>query len=253
MKHNKAKLYLADLAAGELDVDVEQGLKLHVANCQRCRHSLDTIELFVETRTWEPGSGGHPESELLALYVVGPGEVYDHDHEELCAHLEQCWACRRDVESIGQAVAEARPNEQKDADAPAPSFLSRPRPQQWLAAGLAALALAAAFWFGPQLTGKIDIASVWQRPEQLPVEKQQRVAEVEEFSGRELVGATLIQAEQNLKVTDIRVMSGANLDIRAGDRISFGQGFQVGPSARLAVGNSQPGQSGLQRPSGGSA
>lgn len=253
MKHNQAKLYLAELAMGELHGDLEARIGSHVKNCERCRNWLGTSKLFAETQARQFVPSEHPGTELLALCAVRPEEIYEHDREGLRAHLGQCATCRQEVETAGAAIAEARPDPRRSEPAPAANVLMRTRPQLWLAAGLAALALAATLWFVPQLARRADVTADWQRSTPVPVGQRDEATEVEELSGRELAGANVIQAEQDLKVTDVRVMSGASLDIRGGDRVSFGQGFQIGPSARLSVGTSQPEQSGRQQFSGGNA
>lgn len=253
MKHDQAKLYLTDLVAGELDADLEASVRAHTDTCDRCQNWLDTCKLFTEAQTSTCAADDHPETDLLALCAVRPEEIYERDREELRVHLEQCATCRQDVETAGAAIAEARPDPRRSEPAPAATVLMRTRPQLWLAAGLAALALAATLWFVPQLARKGDVTADWQRSEPVPVGQRDEATEVEELSGRELAGANVIQAEQDLKVTDVRVMSGASLDIRGGDRVSFGQGFQIGPSARLSVETSQPEQSGRQQSSGGNA
>lgn len=253
MKHDQAKLYLTDLVAGELDADLEASVRAHTDTCDRCQNWLDTCKLFTEAQTSACAADDHPETELLALCAVRPEEIFEHDREGLRAHLEQCSICRQDVEVTGAAVAEARPDPRVAETVPVVGVLMRAQPQWWLAAGLAALAVAATLWFAPHLAKSGDVTADRQRSEPVPVGQRDEATEVEELSGRELAGANVIQAEQDLKVTDVRVMSGASLDIRGGDRISFGQGFQIGPSARLSVGTSQPEQSGRQQSSGGNA
>ena len=62
-----------------------------------------------------------------------------------------------------------------------------------------------------------------------------------EFSEPEIEGKRLIESEGGLVISRTHIKGGAEVTIRAGRSVAFGNGFQVGPQARLAVGGGSVG------------
>jgi hypothetical protein len=106
-----------------------------------------------------------------------------------------------------------------------------------VAAGLAAFAI-----------GTVLVTGVWngqsngpQPPERASTPAAGAVeayleAPLELFSEAEIDGIRLIETQGDLVISRTKIKDGAQVTIRAGESVAFGNGFQIGQRVRIAVG-----------------
>ena len=248
MNHREAREHLLDLASGRIDGRELDALRGHVAECDDCRAWLEAHDSLNEA-LGPATDGEHPDSQLLALCAVRAEELFEPDRADLRSHLESCDRCRDEVDLVRAAVIEARPAAPRST-APARSRDVSPRWMYAVAAGLAAVAI-----------GTVLVRGVWrgQAYQAPPTDVASAAAAVpeaigpelppEEFSEAEIEGARLIETAGGLIISRTKVKAGAEVTIRAGKAVVFGNGFEVGQQARVAVGGS-PAQPAAATPEG---
>jgi hypothetical protein len=235
MDHREASEHLIDLAAGRLDGSTRDAVTRHVESCDDCRAWLEAHDLLASALE-APTEGEHPDSELLALCAVRSEEEFEPDRVGLRSHLEICDRCRHEVELVRAAVLDARPAA-TPAAAPPPARVFSPRWMYAAAAGIAAAAI-----------GSLLVSGLWQEQTHGlgPTEVVSTSAEApavdgfatppEQFSEAEIEGTRLIETQGDLVISRTKIKDGAQVTIRAGESVAFGNGFQIGQQARIAVG-----------------
>jgi hypothetical protein len=237
MNHDEAAGLLLDLVDGRLDERTQSVVDRHIENCAECQGWLDTQQLLKRAPA-VARRDDHPSSEDLALCAVRAEEEFEPDRADLFRHLDSCPQCRHELDLVREAVRDARPS---------PVQLGRPTRS---ATGFPVWRLAAAAAFGALAIGTLLVAGLWRAE---PVDgggstiaatgaggsfETRSGWQTEEFSEPEIAGTRLIEADGGLIFSRTRIDDGANVTIRAGEVVAFGDGFQIGSQARVAVGGS---------------
>jgi hypothetical protein len=237
MNHNEVAGLLLDLVDGRLDERTQSAVHRHIEGCADCRAWLDTL-LLLESPPEVARRDDHPRSEDVALCAVRAEEEFEPDRAELRRHLESCPKCRHELNLVRAAVRDARP---------VPAQLTRPAAST---GGFPVWRLAAAAAFGALAIGTLLVAGFWRAE---PVDgggstiaatgaggsfETRPEWQTEEFSEPEIAGTRLIEADGGLIFSRTRIDDGADVTIRAGEVVAFGDGFQIGSQARVAVGGS---------------
>jgi hypothetical protein len=235
MEHREATEHLLDFVAGGLGRASRDAVTRHVASCSDCRDWVETHDVLASALEVPP-ERGHPDSEVLALCAVRSEEEYEPDRFGLRIHLEGCARCRREVDLVRSAVLDARPTEIPTTV----SGESRKVSPQWTYAVAASLAAAA--------IGTLLVVGLWQgrNPGDRPSKVVSTSAEApvrdgveptqEEFLEAEIGGIRLIETQGGLIISRTKIKDGAQVTIHAGKSVAFGNGFQIGQRARIAVG-----------------
>lgn len=234
MDHHDAQRHLIDFVDGRLDQRARDELNAHVESCIDCRSWLETHELLACAFDSGPGAG-HPDSELLALCAIRPEEIDEPGRSEIGRHLEACAHCRRDVELVRDAVLEVRPK------GSVPARLTRTLPAApWLAVAAAICIVGVALWLSlPFATNRpilpdsrsYDIATHVETSRSSPMGSPREALEE-----MELEGTQFIEAEGRLTLSRVKIKDGAKVTINAGEGVAFGDGFQIGSGAVVAIG-----------------
>ena len=236
MRHTEALTLLSDFAADSLDPSRRAAVTEHVDGCAHCREWLADYRALSDALGSVPGNPeAHPDSELLAAWAIQTGDLDDAVRERLEHHAASCPECRRVMDIVPEAVFEAkrpliRPNRPSRLRGPARRRTLR---RLALAAGLAVLLLGAGSLLMHSGTGQsrpvgaTHTASAAASTPQGPSDHH--------LSGIELEGTHLIQAARQLTLTDVKVASGAKITLRAGEKIAFGDGVQIGSGSAVAI------------------
>ena len=235
MKHREAEALLLDLVEGRLHGHTREAVQRHVDQCGECVAWLDAYQILAG-----PPSPAqvhrHPDSGLLALCAVRPDELFESDRADLRRHLEICPQCRHEMDLVGAAVGDARPTSTQTTRLAPPWRGSR----VWrlaAAAAIGALAVGALLVDGlrrgePVVDGASTVtATATGGSLDAPSERR-----TEQFSEAEINGTRLIETDGGLIFSRTRIDDGAVVTIRAGETVAFGDGFQIGSQARVAVG-----------------
>ena len=233
MDHREAKSLLLDYVAGDLDQKSRSAMTSHIEECVDCRAWLETHDLLAIAS--EVNSiGNHPDSELLSVCAVRPADDYEPGMIEVREHLETCESCRREMELVHRAVLNSRPEGER---------LARDRHSirsySWWHVAAAACVVAVAF--------KVLLPVGMRHPGAVGFEPNETSVTMDEMlrlhpgssevwiSEEEIAGIRLIEADESLTLSQVKIREGARVTIRSGDVVAFGNGFQVGPGARLTV------------------
>jgi anti-sigma factor ChrR (cupin superfamily) len=240
MEHREATELLLDLVAGRLDGQAQDAAERHIAGCGDCRAWVETYNLLGATLAADAYIE-HPDSRLLALCAVRSDEEFEPDRANVRRHLEICPQCRRAIDLVRAAVRDASPMSEPAKAAER----SQDRVPAWMlavAASLAVIAIGTVLVSGvrrgqprgtrmPEAVATVSEEPLEARPDVPPAE----------FSEPEIEGKRLIESEGGLVISRTHIKGGAEVTIRAGRSVAFGNGFQVGPQARLAVGGGSVG------------
>ena len=233
MDHREAKRLLLDFVTGDLDQRSRSDVTSHIEECVDCRAWLKAHDLLAAAAEENP-TGEHPDSELLSLCAVRPGEEDEPGELEVRQHIEDCESCRREMDLVRSALLEAR---SENADSvrtrhPIPLY-------PWWRVAAAAFVVAVAV--------KVFLPVETRHPEDVDLGQNESAATMDEvsrfqpgspgaiISDEEIEGVRLIEADGSLTLSQVKIKDGARVTIRAGDVVAFGNGFQVGPEAQMTV------------------
>lgn len=225
--HSEAVERLPLFASGSLRGAVREDLEAHVRQCSSCREWLETYLLL-----WR-GLGArhaveHVQASELALLVVNPQELDEPGMEDVRAHLASCSACQLELDLVSAAIEDAKPGRELAPEVVSVTPVLR-RKRFLLAAGVAIAILgAAALLQEPYREYRRGDAPRIARG-------SEAVTPATRLVHTSLQGARVFEAEGRLEVAQVDVAGGADITLRARDRVVFGEGFRVGPNAKLAV------------------
>ena len=233
MNHREAKGLLAEFAAGDLDSRLRREVARHVQDCLDCRSWLETHDLLA-TASDVSRFSEHPESNLVAAFAVEGAQDDEPGGREMSRHIETCESCRLEMELVRAAVLEAR------AKTAAPALASRREHSYgwWYsiaAACVVAIAIKLLFPGGAGRPGHVespqpDISMAIDSAPDAP-----HGSPGLEIAEEEIEGTRLLEADGPLTLNRVKIKDGAEVTIRAGQLVAFGNGFQVGPGARVTV------------------
>lgn len=240
LSHREAVELLPDLAVGADDATPDAALRAHLRECPGCREWLETARLLrAQLRGANSGSGEHPDSELLAVCAVRPEEVYEPERAKLRAHLEACEGCRREIETLSEALRSARPSSISQ-NVPRFRVDSRSKVIRWsvLAASLGVLGIGLGVaHFAVSGNPERGVESRLEDP--APDDPSSRVddgsGETVELANLELGDSRLIETDRGLTVSHVKVKSGARVTFRVGGVAAFGDGFQISDGGAVTV------------------
>ena len=229
MEHREAARHLTDLVDGTLDAGVMESVSNHVDQCQACRGWVDTYKNLA--RDLDPSrEPHHPDSQTLAWYAVSPEEIHESERGRVAEHLERCDDCRGDLEDIRSAVVNARPPLGE---------LGQPTGRQvrWRRLAAAAAVVVAV----GLITFVMRPGGPWggSAPDAVVSGATTETIVTDGVSGGlsdvEIAGTRLIEGGPRVTLERVMIAEGADVTIRAGDTVAFGNGFRVGNRARLHV------------------
>lgn len=236
MSHKEATGLLATFVSDGLEEPREAAVRAHLEECEECRDWIATYHLFEGVLGQEPRpEQSHPPSELLALCVVRPEEVFEVDRTELQDHLACCERCRGEVEILQEAIRQARPA-RAEPRFRAPVPVQTATWSRWgrLAAGVGLLAVGlAAGYFGlmarPESSPGPQAAALQESGESAELVAPDQLVDVE------IEDTRLIEADQSLVVSNVKVKPGARVTFRVGEVAAFGDGFQISDGGSIVV------------------
>jgi hypothetical protein len=237
MDHREVRELLVDLRAGDLDQSTHEEVNLHVSECVACRAWLETHDLLASLAGVEEGLE-HPESELLACFAVRPEAMDRAQSTVVRRHLESCSSCRREVDLLAGAVAEARPHSARHDYV----TIQSPGRRWWYVAAAAVVGVIALRLFLP--AERVNRRHADVQPNEAVIQAVEShqigaVPAVENITGEEIHGTRLIEAKGGLTLIRVKISDGAKVTIYAGDGVAFGDGFQIGAGTTVAVGTGQ--------------
>jgi hypothetical protein len=233
MNHARAIELLIDFMDGRLDQVTQAEIDDHIATCGECRDWIETYELITMSFGGQ-AAGQHPNGDILALCAARADEQYEPDRESLRHHLERCPDCRSDLQLVHAAVLGARP-----ASDHLPVPVEKRRVARWalaVAAAAATFAISSVLWFGAPNPMSEGTTPVRDGVGTVPVALETRSEDVFEFSEPEIDGTRVIDTSGSILVSRTRIREGADVTIRSGQVVAFGNGFQIGNQARIVVG-----------------
>lgn len=210
MRHDTVVPLLADYVAGALDRQKEERVEAHAAACEECRGWLKTARFLKD----QLACHHQASSSDLARLASEPETLGDQEYRRILGHLEVCEECRGELALTRRALADGRrPQSMRGV---ASRWADRVTWRPAAAAVIAAVLLTAAIgsWFA--------FSRVHFRGEEVSM-------------GVSVKGERLIYAEGELLLRDLKVEEGGHLLVRATRSVAFGNGFTVGPGARLTV------------------
>lgn len=235
MNHREASLLLVDFTDRRLDERTRHELISHVKCCTACQGWLHSYDLLEDEADKKGFFGDHPESDLLAKWLVRPEDLDDPSCSLIERHIELCAVCQRDIEMVRTAVLEAKP----DVDSAIEERRATPVSNWWKAAAAACIA-SMALW--------LVISFESRRPSDFDLTTNDSATHVEEpytgatnsghqdLAGLEIDGTRLIETAGSLTLSKMKINDGANVTILAGGGVTLGNGFQIGSRALVEVG-----------------
>lgn len=210
--HEQIQSFLPDfvLSSGS-SAELPAGISEHVDSCEECQGWLETYELAESVLSASSSRASfrthHVSSEVLADYAL------DGSSAAVEEHLEGCGSCRREFElalsSLESVALEGKATVLLGGHPKSRSF------RLALIAATLAAAVGLSFWLSgrPASMGPVDY----------------RITE-HEFTGRRVLAA-----DSTITVTESTVVDGADVTLRAGNTVSFGDGFSIGNGASFSV------------------
>lgn len=198
--HDEMRALVAAFAAGEL-ID-RLPAERHLRECDECRLWLQTYRAFSEMLD------GHPTSEALAGFATQADRVEKDREHEIERHLENCEACRHEVELSRAAVAYAS----QEGEPLRRRFSVRSRLA--MAAGLFAAVVGLGLVLGPRQaaeSGRVEISEL------------------------AIAGSRTIEAPDVLVAGESALLDGANVTLSARHVVALGEGFSVASKAALVI------------------
>lgn len=222
---------LLTYAEDRLDPSHRRQVEEHVRGCSDCRRWLETY------RTLSGGSScaRQAPSELLARYAVGANQIDEEQRGRLTAHLATCAPCRAELDLARSALESARDK--------APTGRASAREVIGTMIGRIFLTPTGAATSAAMLVVLTAIGWV-------------ALFSAERSAPSDLTAASVVEAEANTQdqvamlIANTSVGAGGALAIRSYGSVAFGDGFSVGPGARLRVEIIQSAPDGPEGPTG---
>jgi hypothetical protein len=245
MNHYRVLEFLPDFVEGELADELHASVESHVLTCAECKDWIRTYDLFAEHIDGR-SDREHPDCGILALCAVRPEERFEPDRIAVRQHLDWCVRCRDELELMRAAICSARPSSASVRESD-PARRSH-HLAIGVAAGFAAVAISGVLLFGPWRGGQ-PLFSHADRTMQLAATSQRgtHANSAHELSGTEIGGSRLIEVPGEITISQTKINSGAEVTIRAGDFVAFGNGVQIEQRTRVAIGGRPSDVSGEHR------
>jgi len=247
MNHHSATEHLVEFAEGNLDGILLRDMTSHIDGCSDCQDWLEVHD-FLANATSLHVEDEHPSSNIIALCAVRAEEEFELDRIDLHEHLQRCERCGREIELLRAAIQQARPAKDSSGSLRIPQLARTARWKVAAAAGFLGVAIGT-------LAGSVATHR------ESPVDEPMRIAKPalvlplgrlgppdRKISDAEIEGERLIETDGNLTISETRIKAGADVTIHARNTVAFGNGFEIGPRARMAV---QVSQDGIGKPNPG--
>jgi hypothetical protein len=125
MTHEGAVEKIVDLLHGRL-ADIERDDTVaHVRGCAECGELAATYATLSAAFDDDGAAGEHPPGALIVSYALREQGLAAHERDWVASHVLQCNACAAEVETIGEAEAEAARDSATPAGAEPPSRRAR--------------------------------------------------------------------------------------------------------------------------------
>lgn len=180
----------------------------HLAGCRECADWVETYRLLSQAlRPSLDLSGsvpGHPSSDVLSRLALGTDLLEAEERRSCERHLSSCSECSELVALVRSGAVQARTRSRAAGSIWVSSL-------KW-AAGLVLVV-------GALVIGRSALT----------------VPAHSELTGSTLTGRETVQAQDSILVETTTIESGAELTLRTGNSVAFGDGFSVASGGTLSV------------------
>lgn len=166
MNHDQAVLILTDYLQGRLDAGRRQAMAEHLRGCNECSELGEAYRVLAMGGSGDPMTEAHPTTEEIVEFTTARDRLDDAARRRMVEHLQNCAACRDEIEMTRDAEQSAMASTVKY-----PGHAGRPS-RNWPLLALAATWLLILVGL-PMLISTQDEAphtpATWSGPVSLPV------------------------------------------------------------------------------------
>lgn len=230
-KHFRSSQELTAYAEGSLAAAERRAVESHLADCEECRGWIAAYRLLAEGLA-DPA--GHLSADDLSRFALAE-ETLDASQRERCVgHVEICASCAEEIQLVRGAASEARRVEPAAGRDLLPAIAPAARKVEPATVTLLALAAGLLLVVGVSLVG--GGAATAPRNDQIADSDLGAPAFTSStLSGSSLTDHRTVQNDDSILVEETRIEPGADLILRSGNSVVFGDGFQVAPGGTLSV------------------
>lgn len=220
MEHLEASEQLTRFLDGDLDRSQRLEVEQHLGTCDECREWVAAYRLLSESLggdsqplTTTKVGAHHLESDELCAYALAAHTLSEPVREKCLRHLDSCPECWYEIDLVRTAAATA---EDAEPGRMRPQIVGNPSQ----GVSFSAVAWAAGLFLA---VGALIVVGGIGTPGS------------RQLTDSTLTGHTVVKARDSILVQKTRVEPGAELTLRTGNTVAFGDGFSIDSGGTLSV------------------